>query len=62
MSNLLIAEIKKRMLDLGWQAKDLAKDTGYSVSTIYRFMAKDSAREKSLNVKNAICTALNISE
>lgn len=62
MPDLLVAEIKKKMLDLGWEAKDLASATGYAVATIHAFMANVSAREKSPNVKKAICNVLNIAE
>lgn len=62
MADLLIAEIKKQMYLRGWSNGDLAKETGYKLSTINSFMANVSARNKSLAVGRAICKVLGIED
>ena len=34
--------IKRLCIEKGWSMKDLAKESGYSVQTIYNFFSKDA--------------------
>lgn len=62
MADLLVAEIKKQMYLRGWTNSDLARATGYKLSTINGFMANIAARDKSPAVARAICQALEMEE
>ena len=57
INRLFIAEVKRQMSLRKWTSKDLAKATGYEVSTIYAFM---SGQRDSDNIKIAIASALEI--
>ena len=56
----LIKEIKKRMIELDWENKDLAQATGFKTSTINAFFANLSGRDRSQSVCDAICRTLQI--
>ena len=60
MTDPLIKEIKKRMIELDWENKDLAEATGFKTSTINAFFSNISGRERSQNVADAICKTLQI--
>lgn len=60
MYEVFIAECKKEMSLRKWKHKDLAKATGFKLSTIYTFFTDIPNRDKSQNVARAISKALNI--
>ena len=57
INRLFVAEVKRQLALRKWTSKDLAKATGYKVSTIYACM---SGRRDSGAVEKAIAAALNI--
>ena len=62
MTDPLIKEMKKRMIDLNWSNKDLADATGYKVSTINAFFSNLSGRHRSVAVGEVICKTLQIEQ
>lgn len=57
---LLIKEINRRMVLLGWSRKDLAVATGYRQNTVDDFLS--SPARGSRTVKECICRTLQIEQ
>ncbi len=57
INRLFVAEVKRQLALRKWTSKDLAKATGYKVSTIYAYM---SGQRDSDVVEKAIAVVLDI--
>lgn len=60
MYEVFIADCKRQMRLRRMTNRDLAKETGYTTSSINAFFADITAREKSENVAKAISSALGV--